>query len=57
MPCVYYSMPKGTSQAKATLNGEKIKLVAVELYWSEGIRQLVSYSGPSIIRTCWALVC
>jgi len=32
-------MPKGTSQAEATLNDEKIKSVAltiVELCWSEG---------------------
>jgi len=38
-------MPKGTSQAEATLNSEKIKLVAlvvIKLCWSEGIRQLVS---------------
>jgi len=36
-------MPKGTSQAKATLNSEKIKHVAlaiVELRWSEGIREV-----------------
>jgi len=33
-------MPKGTSQAEATLNSEKIKPVAlavIELCWSEGI--------------------
>jgi len=33
-------MPKGTSQAEATLNSEKIKpvtLVIIELRWSEGI--------------------
>jgi len=38
-------MAKGTSQAEATLNSEKIKPVAlaiVELSESEGIRQLVS---------------
>jgi len=36
---------KGTSQAEATLNSEKIKsvaLVIVELHESEGIWQLVS---------------
>jgi len=45
MPCVYCSMPEGASRAEATLNGKKIKPVAlaiVELRWSEGIRQLVS---------------
>jgi len=39
-------MPKGTSQAEATSNSEKIKLVAlavIELRWSEGIRQLASH--------------
>jgi len=38
-------MEKGTSRAEATLNGEKIKPVAlaiVVLRESEGIRQLVS---------------
>jgi len=33
-------MPKGTTQAEATSNSEKIKLVAlavIELRWSEGI--------------------
>jgi len=37
MHCVYCSMPKGTSQAEAMLNSEKIKNVAlaiVELCWS-----------------------
>ena len=41
----YYSMPKGTSWAKAMSNGEKIKLVAlavIELCLSEGISQLLS---------------
>jgi len=45
MHWMYCSMPKGTSQAEATSNSEKIKLVAlavIELHWSEGIRQLVS---------------
>ena len=42
-------MPKGTSQAEATSNSEKIKSVAlaiIELCESEGIKQLylVSYS-------------
>jgi len=35
-------MPKGTSQAEATLKSEKIKLVSlavIELCWSEGISQ------------------
>ena len=38
-------MPKGTCQAKATSNSEKIKpiaLAAIELRLSEGIRQSVS---------------
>jgi len=33
-------MPKGTSQAEATLNSEKIKplaLAVIEIRWSEGI--------------------
>jgi len=37
---MYCSVPKGTSWAEATLNSEKIKLVAlanIELRWSEGI--------------------
>jgi len=45
MHCMYSGMPKGTSQAEATLNSEKIKPVAlaiVELRESEGIRQAVS---------------
>ena len=29
-------MPNGTSQDEATLNSEKIKLVALELHLSEG---------------------
>jgi len=39
---MYSGMAKGTSQAKATLNSEKIKplaLAIVELHKSEGIRQ------------------
>jgi len=38
-------VPKGTSQAEPTSNNQKIKpvaLVAIELRWSEGIRQAVS---------------
>jgi len=38
-------MPKGTSQAEATSNSEKIKPVAlevIELRWLEGIKQLAS---------------
>jgi len=38
-------MPKGTSQAEAMLNSEKINLVAlviIELYLTEGISQAVS---------------
>ena len=31
MHCMYCGMPKGTSQAKTTLNWEKIKLVALEV--------------------------
>jgi len=44
---MYSNMAKGTSQAEATLNSEKIKPVAlaiVELCESEGIRQAVSQS-------------
>jgi len=40
-------MQKGTSQAEATSNSEKIKLVAsavIELYLSESIGQLVGQS-------------
>jgi len=40
-------MPKGTSQAEAISNSEKINRVAlaiIELHWSEGISQLVSQS-------------
>ena len=42
MHCTYCSMPKGTSQAEAISNSEKIKPVAlavVELHLYEGIRQ------------------
>jgi len=42
---MYSGMAKGTSQAEATSNSEKIKPVAldiVELRKSEGIRQLAS---------------
>jgi len=38
-------MPKGTSQAEATLNSEKIKPIAlavIELRWSEGIVVIVT---------------
>jgi len=45
MHCMYSGMAKGTSQAEAMLNSEKIKPIAsaiVELSKSEGIRQLVS---------------
>jgi len=44
MHCSYCRWRKGTSWAKAMLNGEKIEPVAlaiVELHWSEGISQLV----------------
>jgi len=40
-------MPKGTFRAETMSNSEKIKPVAlavIELYWSEGIRKLVSQS-------------
>ena len=40
-------MPKGTCQAGATSNNEKIKPIAlavIELCLSEGIRQLLTYS-------------
>ena len=46
-------MPKGTSRAKATLNSEIIKPVAltiVELRLSEGISQLLSQSVETIIK-------
>jgi len=42
MHCMYSGMEKGTSQAEATSNSEKIKPVAlaiVELRESEGIKQ------------------
>jgi len=45
MHCMYSGMAKGTSQAEATSNSEKIKPIAlaiVELPESEGIRQAVS---------------
>jgi len=41
----FCGMPKGTSQAKAILNSEKTKCVAlaiVKLCQSEGIKQLVN---------------
>jgi len=47
MYCMYYGMPKGTSQAEAMLNSEKIKHIAlanVKLCWFEGISELVSQS-------------
>jgi len=46
-------MLKGTSQAEATPNSEKIKPVAlavIKLCWSEGIRQLVSQSVENSIK-------
>jgi len=45
MHCKYSGMAKGTSQAEATSNSEKIKPIAltiVELCESEDIRQVVS---------------
>jgi len=36
---MYSGVAKGTSQAKATLNSEKIKPVAFQLCKCEGIRQ------------------
>jgi len=36
---MYSGMAKGTSQAEATSNSEKIKPIALELCESEGIRQ------------------
>ena len=44
---MYCSMPKGTSRAEVTWNSEKVKPVALavmELYLSEGISQLLTYS-------------
>jgi len=49
-------MPAGTSQAEATSNSEKIKLIAlavIELCLSEGsqlVRQAVSRSGKQSVR-------
>ena len=43
-------MPKGTSQAEATSNTEKIKPVAlaiIELHLSEGIGQLLTQSAEN----------
>jgi len=45
---MYSGMAKGTSQAKATLNSEKIRPVAlaiVELHESSGIRQAGGRAG------------
>ena len=44
---MYCGMPKGTSQAKAMSNSEKIKpkaLAIVELHLPEGISQFISQS-------------
>ena len=44
---MYCGMPKGTCQAEATSNSEKINPIAlavIELHFSEGIRQLLSQS-------------
>ena len=46
-------MPKGTCQAEATLNSEKIKPVAlaiIELRLSKGISQLLSQSVETSIE-------
>jgi len=46
MHCNCCGWQKGISRAEATLNSKEIKpvaLVIVELRWSEGIRQSVSY--------------
>jgi len=48
MDCMYSGMVKGTSRAETTLNGEKIKPVAlaiVELRETEGIRQESRQAG------------
>jgi len=57
MHCIYSGMAKGTSQAEATLNSEKIKpvtLAIAELHKSEGIRQagrqLVSQSVENSVE-------
>ena len=53
MHCTYCGMPKGTCQAEATLNSEKIKPVAVaiiELHLSEGISYLVSQSVENSVE-------
>ena len=44
--CTYYSMPKGTSWAEATLNSEKIKPIAlavIELGLPEGRQAVESF--------------
>jgi len=55
MHCMYSSMVKGTSQAEAMSNSDKIKHVAlaiVELHEFEGSRQLVSQSvGQSVSQS------
>jgi len=52
MHCMYSGMVKGTSRAEATLNGEKIKPVAlaiVKLRESEG-RQAVSQPVENSVK-------
>ena len=46
-------MSKGTSQAEATLNSEKINPVAlavIELHLSEGISQLLTFSVSQSVQ-------
>ena len=48
MHCAYCGMPKGTSWAEATLNSEKIKLVAlaiIELCISQAVNHTDNQAG------------
>ena len=50
---MYCGMPKGTCQAEATSNSEKIKPVAlavIELHLSEGINQSVTQSVENSVE-------
>ena len=53
MHCTYCGMPKGTSQAEAMSNSEKIKPIAlavIELCLSEGISQPVTYLPSQSVK-------
>jgi len=43
-------MPKGTSWAEVTSNGEKIKPAIIKLCWSGNIRKLVSQSVENSVE-------